>query len=279
MNCCCHNETNQNRLIIIERGPRGPRGFTGPQGIMGPAGPIGPTGPQGIGGNPGPTGATGATGPQGIQGIQGVVGPTGATGATGPVGPTGATGATGATGPVGPTGATGATGPQGIQGVTGPIGPTGDTGPAGESITGLAAYGGLYSDSTTTVALTEATPTELTLGSQMPSSNVTYGTNSITVNLAGDYEVNYGLLGSVDPASTITLSVYRNGALLPSAEISQDFITGTARSMNGSTIVTLDAGDVLTLMAEGSATTTLIPNAQVNTYLTVKKLDNNVVAG
>ena len=112
----------------------------------------------------------------------------------------------------------------------------------------------------------------------MPSSNVTYGTNDITVNLAGDYEINYGLLGSVDPASTITLSVYVNGSLLPSANISQDFISGTARSMNGSTIVSLDEGDVLTLMATGSVVTSLTPNDQVNTYLTEKKLDNNVVA-
>lgn len=61
-NCCCHNESGTN-TVIIERGVRGPRGFTGPQGIMGPPGF-------------GVTGATGATGPQGIQGP---VGPTGAT--------------------------------------------------------------------------------------------------------------------------------------------------------------------------------------------------------
>ena len=143
----------------------------------------------------------------------------------------------------------------------------------------MAAYGGLYSTDVSTVALTADTPTELTLASQMPSSNVTYGTNSITVTDAGDYEINYGLLGSVDPASTITLSVYVNGAVSPSGVISQDFITGTARSMNGSTIVTLSAGDVVTLMVSGSATTTLTPNENVNTYLTVKKLDNDTAVG
>ncbi|MCH5151059.1 MAG: hypothetical protein J1F65_00135 [Clostridiales bacterium] len=123
----------------------------------------------------------------------------------------------------------------------------------------------------------EATPTQLTLGSTMPSLNVTYGTNDITIEQAGDYEINYGLLGSVDPASTISLSVYNNGSQLTSAIINQDFITGTARSMNGSTIVTLADGDVLTLYASGSAATTLTPNDNVNTYLTVKKLNSGEV--
>ncbi|MCH5148992.1 MAG: hypothetical protein J1G05_06530 [Clostridiales bacterium] len=142
----------------------------------------------------------------------------------------------------------------------------------------MAAYGGLYSTSTDTVELTEDTPVNLTLGSQMPVLNETYGTNSITVDEDGDYEINYGLLGSVDPASTITLSVNVNGTPEPSGVISQDFITGTARSMNGSTIVSLNAGDEITLTAEGSATTTLTPLDNVNSYLTVKKLNSGTVA-
>ena len=127
------------------------------------------------------------------------------------------------------------------------------------------------------MALTAGTPETLTLGSQMPVLNETYGTNSITVDNEGVYEINYGLLGSVDPASTITLAVNVNGAPEASGTISQDFITGTARSMNGSTIVNLAAGDVVTLTVEGSATTTLIPQDNVNVYLTVKKLDNGTV--
>ena len=142
----------------------------------------------------------------------------------------------------------------------------------------MAAYGGLYSTSTDTVSLTEDTPVPLTLGSQMPVLNETYGANSITVEEEGDYEIHYGLLGSVTPASTITVSVNVNGTPVPSGVISQDFITGTARSMNGSTIVSLNAGDEVTLTVEGSATTTLTPADNVNSYLTVKKLDSGTVA-
>ena len=125
--------------------------------------------------------------------------------------------------------------------------------------------------------MTENTPVTLTLGSQMPVLNETYGTNSITIEEEGDYEINYGLLGSVSPASTITVSVNVNGTPEPSGVISQDFITGTARSMNGSTIVSLSEGDVITLTVEGSATTTLTPLDNVNSYLTVKKLNSGSV--
>lgn len=271
---CCHNEGNDNRLVIIERGVRGPRGFTGPQGIMGPPG-FGVTGATGATGATGIQGPQGVTGPQGPQGIQGVTGPTGATGATGATGPQGIQGLQGIQGITGATGPTGAAGPQGPQGIQGEVGPTGDTGPATD---GLSAYGGLYSTDTSPIALTTGTPVTLTLASQMPDLNVTYGTNDITVANAGDYEINFGLLGDVNPASTITLSVNVNGTPITSGVIMQDFITGTDRSMNGSTIVTLAANDVITLTAEGSATTSLTPSDNVNTYLSVKKLDSGTVA-
>ncbi len=298
---CCHNESYDSRVIIIERGPRGPRGFTGPQGLMGAMGPVGPQGPRGFTGATGATGATGPQGPVGPIGPQGPVGATGATGATGAVGPqgpiglTGATGAIGATGPQGPVGpmgpqgetgpqgpagATGAIGPQGPQGETGPQGPvgatgatgaTGPAGPAGEN--GLASYGGLYSSATDTLALT---PTNLTvtLGSGMPAKSVTYGTNTITVQNAGDYELNYGVIGSTDPAATITLAVAQNGTAISSSIRTRVFDQAQNISHTGSVIVTLAAGDVLSLVISSSVdNTTYTPNDNVNAYLTVKQLN------
>lgn len=149
------------------------------------------------------------------------------------------------------------------------MGPIGPTGPAN----GLVAYGGLYSLATTEIPLTEATPTTLALASTMPSTNVTYGTNSITVTEGGDYEINYGLIGNVTPGATLTLSVYVNGAPSPSAVITEDFNTGTTSTLGGSSIVTLAASDELTLVVSSDAATTLTPTDNVNTYLTVKKLD------
>ncbi len=124
------------------------QGSTGTTGPTGPAGIAGPTGPQGTQGNPGPTGLTGA---------QGVAGPTGATGPTGPTGPpltfqgtwnSGTTYATGdavfsngssyislSSGNINHDPASGAPWAlltqQGSTGSTGVAGPTGATGPAG----------------------------------------------------------------------------------------------------------------------------------------------------
>lgn len=277
---CCGGGSNGNggdrdKIVIIERGPRGPRGFTGPQGIMGPpgangvtgaTGPVGPQGPQGAQGVTGPTGPVGPTGPQGpqglqgLQGVQGVTGPQGETGATGPVGPQGLQGATGATGATGP------------QGAIGPTGPTGPAGPAGASGTGLIAYGGLYGTTTDAVALT-TTPVALPLGTQMPSSNLTYGTNNVTVTDAGTYELAYGVRGSMSDGSSLTVSVGQNGTAIAATTITDALTSGTPSSVHGQTIVTLSAGDVLTLLASDSGSATWTPGSGANTYLTVKKLD------
>lgn len=241
---CCGGGSNGNggdrdRIVIIERGPRGPRGFTGPQGIMGP---------------PGANGATGATGP------------------VGPQGPQGAQGVTGPTGPVGPTGPQGPQGPQGLQGVQGATGATGATGPQGAAGTGLIAYGGLYGTTTDAVALT-TTPVALPLGTQMPSSNLTYGTNSVTVTDAGTYELAYGVRGSMSDGSSLTVSVGQNGTAIAATTITDALTSGTPSSVHGQTIVTLSAGDVLTLLASDSGSATWTPGSGANTYLTVKKLD------
>lgn len=262
---CCGGGSNGNggdrdKIVIIERGPRGPRGFTGPQGIMGPPGANGVTG------------ATGPVGPQGPQGAQGVTGPTGPVGPTGPQGPQGLQGLQGVQGVTGPQGETGATGATGPQGAIGPTGPTGPAGPAGAAGTGLIAYGGLYGTTTDAVALT-TTPVALPLGTQMPSSNLTYGTNNVTVTDAGTYELAYGVRGSMSDGSSLTVSVGQNGTAIAATTITDALTSGTPSSVHGQTIVTLSAGDVLTLLASDSGSATWTPGSGVNTYLTVKKLD------
>lgn len=186
----------------------------------------------------------------------------------GPRGPRGFTGATGAVGPIGPTGATG---PQGPIGPQGPQGETGPAGPAGaDGTNGLASFGGAYATSTTPIALT-TTPTTLTLDTILPLSNVTVGTNSITVANAGTYELTHGIRGSVLPASTITLAVTQNGTNIPQSVITMTYTT-TEDELSNITLVNLSAGDVLTLVASSSIDTTFTPNDNVNTYLILKQL-------
>lgn len=112
----------------------------------------------------------------------------------------------------------------------------------------------------------------------MPALNETYGTNDITVTNDGDYEINYGVSGTVGADTTLTLGVYVGGVAQPSATVSKDFVTTVENSLSGSTILNLPAGSVVTLQISGSTGTTLTPSDNVNTYLTVKKLNSGTVA-
>lgn len=64
----------------------------------------------------------------------------------------------------------------------------GSTGPS----SGLAAYGGRFSNTSQTITLGLGTQTQIPLPTTMPNLNTTYTTaNSITVNQGGVYEINY----------------------------------------------------------------------------------------
>ncbi len=280
-------------LIVVEdditggeTGPTGPTGATGPAGPTGPTGPsglagaTGSTGPTGAAGLTGPTGATGATGPTGAAGLTGPTGatgptgPTGATGSTGPTGPTGATGPTGLAGATGPTGSTGAagetgpTGPTGLAGATGPTGSTGVTGPTGPTgAFGITTYGYVY-NLATLVDATVAGGADIPFSNNGPLSGITHtaGTTTITVPTAGVYQIDYSAYITAGIGSAIAIAV--NGTVNASTNLSALVATG---ELNGTAMLTLAAGDTITLRNNSliPLTLTLAPNigAQLNIIL------------
>ncbi|WP_430981797.1 BclA C-terminal domain-containing protein, partial [Bacillus thuringiensis] len=202
---------------------------------------------------------TGATGPSG--GPPGPTGPTGITGATGPSG-----------GPTGPTGITGATGPSGgPPGPTGITGPTGPTGPSGLTTSGLSQYAYVFNTAAQVVAL-EAPILFNSHGRITSGFTHTLGTSQMTVINAGDYKISFSVSG-VEPnqfalflnGAPVTNSIYGAGA-------------GTQQN-NGQTILTLAAGDILTLNNHTSAAAvtlqTLAGGTQtnVNASITIEKLN------
>lgn len=246
------------------QGTQGPTGPTGHQGIQGVTGPIGPQGPQGIQGIQGPTGPTGPQGPQGTQGPTGPIGPQGIQGIQGPTGPTGPQGIQGNQGPTGPIG------PQGIQGIQGPTGPTG---PRGNS-SGLSAYGGKFNNRTQFLNITIGSQIQIPLNSTMPNLNTNYGIpNSITVNEAGTYEINYFNNVTAAVATAITMAVRINGNNIPSTVISRLVSVGLTSTYNGSTIVTLNAGDTIDMALSALISVGITLGTGVNATLTVKKLN------
>ncbi len=138
----------------------------------------------------------------------------------------------------------------------------------------MAAYGGLYSTVPQTLNLTIGGTTQIPLPTTIPSQGVTYTpANSITVTNAGTYEINYSSTLTAAVATTITLAVRVNGTNIPSATISRLLAVGTSSLFNGSTVVSLAAGDVIDMALSALLAVGITLGSGVNATLTVKKLN------
>ncbi|MEK5070485.1 BclA C-terminal domain-containing protein [Sporosarcina sp. FSL K6-1508] len=159
------------------------------------------------------------------------------------------------------------------------IGPFRATGPAGSSSTpgttcGLCEYGYIYNLSPQTVPI-EADVLFDSNGLMTPGIVHILGTSQIIVNVSGDYEVTFSVSG-VEPnqfalflnGAPITGTVYGSGA-------------GTQQN-NGQAIISIAAGDALTLRNHSSAAAvtlqTLAGGTQtnVNASIVIKMLNPNI---
>ncbi|HEY4929302.1 MAG TPA: hypothetical protein VIH95_09125 [Acidimicrobiales bacterium] len=232
-------------------------------------GPIGPAGPQGAVGLTGATGAqllSGTTSPTNLTGYDGdffydtttsvLFGPksgglwpgtgTSLLGATGAPGAPGSTGNPGAQGPVGPTGANGAQGPVGPTGADGAQGPAGATGPAGP--VGATTYGKF----TATFAQPAFPAESVELNHIVDSTpDLTLLFNGITVTTPGNYLIDFSAY-SIEASQ---FALFDNGTII-------DGSSGAGagnETINGSTIVALAAGDVVSLQTQNTGVVDMIP--------------------
>ena len=194
-------------------------------------------------------------------------GPAGPAGPTGPAGPQGTTGLTGATGPAGPTGSAGPAGPSGPAGPAGPAGPTGAPGPAGTN--GLAAFGYVFELATLADA-TVVGGADVLFSNNGPLLGVTHtaGTTTITVPSAGNYRVSYGISYTSGIGAAIAVAV--NGTVDASTQVNLLTSVGNVR---GAAILTLAAGDVVTLRNNSATAFTLDLAPGGGAQITVERLN------
>lgn len=228
----------------------------------------------------GVTGATGITGnagqqsdAQGATGSTGVTGPQGATGVTGLSGTQGAVGALGIPGATGPDGFTGLTGFTGAQGARGLPGATGNTG----STFITRSFGYLY----------RVIPTNYQWGLNITFSNISSSLNiaytlfdqSLQVNEAGVYEINYsvtgitGTVGGVGVNPCVQIALQRNGASVEGGQYGAGLSNESptlGRQVNGQTILQLAANDQLSLVVH-------IFFESTNNYLLIRNPSPNVL--
>lgn len=174
-------------------------------------------------------------------------------------------------------------GPQGVQGAQGIQGVPGTD---GENV--LSAYGGLFNTAVQPLTFTAVnTYIPLTLNMIMPIKNVTVSGNTLVLNEAGDYEINYNVLVSASASVDIAVAVRSNGAVIPSTRGTQTLTYSAEAGLthdglfSGSAIVTLPAGAVLDIAISVINTLPTGLDAVVNNYanstLSVKRLGSQNV--
>ena len=215
-------------------------------------GPTGPQGPSTINVGTTTTGAPGTNASVVNSGTstdvildftipRGATGPTGLTGATGPTGPTGPTGATGATGPTGPTGATGSIG------ATGPV------------LTSTLAVATMQKTTTQTLSVVD-TLVSFNTATALKNSSVTATT--ITIDNTGTYDLAYGFNASAGINSA--MSIYINGNELESTRL---VLLEEAGGLSADILITLNAGDTISLGSSVITTNIVLPAESLNAYI------------
>lgn len=160
-------------------------------------------------------------------------------------------------------------GPKGARGPIGPVGPRGDTGPAN----GLNAYGGaFYSNVDTILHLPDHNDKPLPLNSAMTAAlNVVNSpVDSLTVKVAGDYEIYYYFSATIDVTAFVNFSVTVNGSPLSSTF---QVLLPEKNLITGTVIVSLNANDVISTNIFGFTFINIKLSPYVSTILTVKKLN------
>ena len=303
--------TNENVILNfkIPKGQQGVDGKTGPQGIPGPKGEKGDIGPQGIKGEKGDQGpSTIQIG--NIETIEPTeaaevinVGtpvdvvldfkiPKGEKGDQGDMGPRGLPGEIGRTEHIAidetETLEAGEPAqvmdtfenwvhhlafliPKGEKGDTGERGPQGPAGPPGTEY--VSSYGIRYSMIDTQLSLPQGTDTVIPL----PEKGVSFLTeypdgNSIKIKESGVYLISYLLCGATNEECSITMSVRANGILQPATSATSEFSAQIINSISGTTIVSLQPNDLVTLNIKSSKAVNMKFNGSTNAMLSVTKI-------
>lgn len=140
--------------------------------------------------------------------------------------------------------------------------------------TGLAAYGGVYSIINQTVNFTSNVLQQLPMPSVMASQEVSILPSTITIELAGDYEINYVLINNSSSVTTeLTVVVRRGGVIIPEMSLTRAIAANFGSLFFASTIVSLNAGDIIDMAILSPVSGNITLGLGLNASLSVKKLN------
>ena len=158
--------------------------------------------------------------------------------------------------------------PKGEKGDLGPVGPQG---PTGQSF--VSSYGIRYSMTDTQLNLPQATDTVIPL----PEKGISFFTeypddNSIKIKESGVYLVSYLLCAATNEECSITMSVRANDILQPATSVTSEFQAQLINNISGSTIISLQTNDLITLNVKSSKNVNMKFNGSTNAMLSIIKI-------
>lgn len=161
--------------------------------------------------------------------------------------------------------------PKGEKGDVGEKGPQGPAGPPGKEF--ISSYGIRYSMSDTQLNLPQATDTVIPLPEKGTAFLTEYpDDNSIKIKENGVYLVSYLLCGATNEECSLTMSVRANNILQPATSATSEFSAQIINSISGTTILSLQTNDLITLNIKPSKTVTMRFNGSTNAMLSVTKI-------
>lgn len=158
--------------------------------------------------------------------------------------------------------------PKGEKGDLGPVGPQG---PTGQSF--VSSYGIRYSMIDTQLNLPQATDTVIPL----PEKGISFFTeypddNSIKIKESGVYLVSYLLCAATNEECSIRMSVRANDILQPATSATSEFQAQLINNISGSTIISLQTNDLITLNVKSSKNVNMKFNGSTNAMLSIIKI-------
>ncbi len=161
--------------------------------------------------------------------------------------------------------------PKGAKGDTGERGPQGPAGPPGTEF--VSSYGIRYSMIDTQLNLLQGVDTIIPL----PEKGIAFLTeypdgNSIKIKENGVYLVSYLLCGATNEECSITMSVRANDILQPATSATNEFSAQMINNISGTTIVSLQSNDIITLNVKSSKAVNMKFNGSTNAMLSVTKI-------
>ena len=157
--------------------------------------------------------------------------------------------------------------PQGIQG---PRGIQGPAGPPGTNF--VSAYGIRYAMMDTQITLEQAIDTTIPLAETGVSLFTEYTNNGIKIKESGVYLISYLLCGATSEECSLTMSIKANDILQPASNPTIEFQAQIINCISGTTIISLQPDDIVTLNIKASMPVTMTFNGSTNAMLSVLKI-------